>query len=103
MKVREIIEHLQQLDPEKNIWLLEESGINYDIGYCDPLPDRILTKEGREDLMDALQRTRENSLFPDLLPDSSDEIKVGDYLITCCSPLFGDAIDIVISEGSRPS
>lgn len=103
MKVREFIEYLQQLDPEKNIWLLDESGENFDIGYCDPLPDRILTEEGRKDLVDAIRRTREHSLFPDLLPDTSGEIKVGDYLISCCSIKFGDAIDIVISEGSRPS
>lgn len=106
MKVREFIEYLQRLDPEKNIWLLDESGENFDIGYTDPTPDMVLTENGRKELIEDLQRARRHSMFPDLFPDTSDEIKVGDYLIRCCCGLYGEKMDeeihLAAQRGPRP-
>lgn len=93
MKVREFIEYLQRLDPEKNIWLLDESGENFDIGYTDPTPDTVLTENGRKELIEDLQIARRHSMFPDLFPDTSDEIKVGDYLILCCCRSYGEKLE----------
>lgn len=92
MKVKELIEYLQRLDQEKNIWLIYYDGPGDDIVVDDPIPDKIITQRAYDTLQEDKARDAKNSCFPEMHLEMAKKVSVGDYSIEpyfCC----GEKID----------